>query len=254
MLKETLTKSEYSELDNVLQVHYEKADSGDGYVLSNTKRSASKEASLKKQIENLKRENSELTDKVNNHDTEMDSMTTQLSMMKESNSEQSKIVENNINKIKREADLEVKHQTSHLVDKIKEMTAMELSRDLALPGAEHLLLPHMKAKLDVDWDGKALQINYLDKDGNKSYQDRLDFIDDLKKDDRYKMIIKGNQSQGSHITESFTDNAAFNFQKPSQGNFDPNIKHLTEYKGELDELPIEEQAQIFSTMRRNQQQ
>ena len=161
-LKKKLTKAEYEKLSEHIKAEY--IEDGDGFRLDidgdedtgALKRAKDREAQLRRDAEAKLREAQEELDRINGDDARKkgDIATLEKSWQKKLEDQKSEY-EGKVSKL-------TAHTTKTLVDNVATQIASKISN------APALLLPHIKARLQADFEGDAPVTRILDKDGKVS--------------------------------------------------------------------------------------
>lgn len=161
-LKKKLTKAEFEKLSDTLKSEY--VEDGDGFRLDidgdedtgALKRAKDRESQLRKEAETKLREAQEQLDALGNDDARKkgDIQTLEKSW-------QSKL-----DKQKEEYESRLGKLTTHTQKQLVDNVATQLAAKIS--NAPALLLPHIKARLQADFEGDAPITRILDKDGKPS--------------------------------------------------------------------------------------
>lgn len=161
-LKKKLTKAEYDKLSDTLKSEY--VEDGDGFRLDidgdedagALKRAKDREAQLRKDAEAKLREAQEELDRINGDDARKkgDIQTLEKSWQSKLD-KQKEEYEGRLGKL-------TTHTTRSLVDNVATALAAKISN------APAILLPHIKARLQADFEGDSPVTRVLDKEGKPS--------------------------------------------------------------------------------------
>ena len=161
-LKKKLTKAEYEKLSEHIKAEY--IEDGDGFRLDidgdedtgALKRAKDREAQLRREAETKLREAQEQLDALGNDDARKkgDIQTLEKSWQKKLDDSKAEY-ESKLGKL-------TSHTKTQLVDNVAQQIASKISN------APALLLPHIKARLQADFEGDAPVTRILDKDGKVS--------------------------------------------------------------------------------------
>ena len=161
-LKKKLTKAEYEKLSEHIKAEY--IEDGDGFRLDidgdedtgALKRAKDREAQLRRDAEAKLREAQEELDRINGDDARKkgDIATLEKSWQKKLDDSKAEY-ESKLGKL-------TSHTKTQLVDNVAQQIASKISN------APALLLPHIKARLQADFEGDAPITRILDKDGKPS--------------------------------------------------------------------------------------
>jgi alanyl-tRNA synthetase len=163
-LKKKLTKAEYEKLSEHIKAEYIEDGDGDGFRLDidgdedtgALKRAKDREAQLRREAETKLREAQEQLDALGNDDARKkgDIQTLEKSWQKKLEDQKAEY-EGKLGKL-------TSHTQKQLVDNVATQIASKISN------APALLLPHIKARLQADFEGDAPITRILDKDGKPS--------------------------------------------------------------------------------------
>lgn len=161
-LKKKLSKAEYDKLSDAIKAEY--IEDGDGFRLDidgdedtgALKRAKDREAQLRRDAEAKLREAQEELDRINGDDARKkgDIATLEKSWQKKLEDQKAEY-EGKVSKL-------TTHTTKTLVDNVATQIATKISN------APALLLPHIKSRLQADFEGDAPVTRVLDKDGKPS--------------------------------------------------------------------------------------
>jgi hypothetical protein len=161
-LKKKLTKEEYAKLPDALKSEY--IEDGDGFRLDidgdedtgALKRAKDREAQLRKDAEAKLREAQEELDRINGDDARKKGDIATLE----------KSWQSKLDKQKEEYEGRLGKLTTHTQKQLVDNVATQLAAKIS--NAPALLLPHIKARLQADFEGDAPITRILDKDGKPS--------------------------------------------------------------------------------------
>ena len=189
-LKKKLTKEEHSKLSDHLKAEY--IEDGDGFRLDidgdedtgALKRAKDREAQLRREAETKLREAQEQLDALGNDDARKkgDIQTLEKSWQKKLEDQKSEY-EGKVSKL-------TAHTTKTLVDNVATQIATKISN------APALLLPHIKSRLQADFEGDAPVTRILDKDGKPSAMTVEELAAEFVANKDFSAIITASKASG----------------------------------------------------------
>ena len=189
-LKKKLTKEEHSKLPDHLKAEY--IEDGDGFRLDidgdedtgALKRAKDREAQLRREAETKLREAQEQLDALGNDDARKkgDIQTLEKSWQKKLEDQKSEY-EGKVSKL-------TAHTTKTLVDNVATQIATKISN------APALLLPHIKSRLQADFEGEAPVTRVLDKDGKVSAMTVEELAAEFVANKDFSAIITASKASG----------------------------------------------------------
>ena len=189
-LKKKLTKEEHSKLPDHLKAEY--IEDGDGFRLDiegdedtgALKRAKDREAQLRREAETKLREAQEQLDALGNDDARKkgDIQTLEKSWQKKLEDQKSEY-EGKVSKL-------TSHTTKTLVDNVATQIATKISN------APALLLPHIKSRLQADFEGDSPVTRVLDKDGKPSAMTVEELAAEFVANKDFSAIITASKASG----------------------------------------------------------
>ena len=189
-LKKKLTKEEHSKLSDHLKAEY--IEDGDGFRLdidgdedtSALKRAKDREAQLRRDAEAKLREAQEELDRINGDDARKkgDIATLEKSWQKKLDDTKAEY-EGKVSKL-------TTHTTKTLVDNVATQIATKISN------APALLLPHVKSRLQADFEGDSPVTRVLDKDGKPSAMTVEELAAEFVANKDFSAIITASKASG----------------------------------------------------------
>lgn len=189
-LKKKLTKEEYSKLSDHIKAEY--IEDGDGFRLDidgdedtgALKRAKDREAQLRRDAEAKLREAQEELDRINGDDARKkgDIATLEKSWQKKLDDTKAEY-EGKVSKL-------TAHTTKTLVDNVATQIASKISN------APALLLPHIKSRLQADFEGDAPVTRVLDKDGKPSAMTVEELAAEFVANKDFSAIITASKASG----------------------------------------------------------
>ena len=189
-LKKKLTKEEHSKLSDHLKAEY--IEDGDGFRLDidgdedtgALKRAKDREAQLRRDAEAKLREAQEELDRINGDDARKkgDIATLEKSWQKKLDDTKAEY-EGKVSKL-------TTHTTKTLVDNVATQIATKISN------APALLLPHIKSRLQADFEGEAPVTRVLDKDGKVSAMTVEELAAEFVANKDFSAIITASKASG----------------------------------------------------------
>lgn len=189
-LKKKLTKDEYEKLTEAFKAEY--VEDGEGYRLDidgeedtgALKRAKDREVQLRKEAEKQAKELKEKLDAIEGDDARKrgDIETLEKSWQSKLDSQKSEY-ESKINKL-------TEHTTRNLVDNVALQIANKISNSPAI------ILPHIKARLQADFEGDAPKTRVLDKDGKPSAMTVDELADEFVANKDFAAIIVASKATG----------------------------------------------------------
>ena len=189
-LKKKLTKEEHSKLSDHLKAEY--IEDGDGFRLDidgdedtgALKRAKDREAQLRRDAEAKLREAQEELDRINGDDARKkgDIATLEKSWQKKLDDTKAEY-EGKVSKL-------TTHTTKTLVDNVATQIATKISN------APALLLPHVKSRLQADFEGDSPVTRVLDKDGKPSAMTVEELAAEFVANKDFSAIISASKASG----------------------------------------------------------
>ena len=189
-LKKKLTKAEYEKLSEHIKAEY--IEDGDGFRLdidgdedtSALKRAKDREAQLRRDAEAKLREAQEELDRINGDDARKkgDIATLEKSWQKKLDDTKAEY-EGKVSKL-------TTHTTKTLVDNVATQIATKISK------APALLLPHVKSRLQADFEGDSPVTRVLDKDGKPSAMTVEELAAEFVANKDFSAIITASKASG----------------------------------------------------------
>lgn len=189
-LKKKLTKEEYSKLSDHIKAEY--IEDGDGFRLDidgdedtgALKRAKDREAQLRRDAEAKLREAQEELDRINGDDARKkgDIATLEKSWQKKLDDTKAEY-EGKVSKL-------TAHTTKTLVDNVATQIATKISN------APALLLPHIKSRLQADFEGDSPVTRVLDKDGRHSAMTVEELAAEFVANKDFSAIITASKASG----------------------------------------------------------
>ena len=189
-LKKKLTKEEHSKLSDHLKAEY--IEDGDGFRLDidgdedtgALKRAKDREAQLRRDAEAKLREAQEELDRINGDDARKkgDIATLEKSWQKKLDDTKAEY-EGKVSKL-------TTHTTKTLVDNVATQIATKISN------APALLLPHVKSRLQADFEGDSPVTRVLDKDGKPSAMTVEELAAEFVANKDFSAIITASKASG----------------------------------------------------------
>lgn len=189
-LKKKLTKEEYAKLPDALKSEY--VEDGDGFRLDidgdedtgALKRAKDREAQLRKDAEAKLREAQEELDRINGDDARKKGDIATLEKSWQSKlDKQKEEYEGRLGKL-------TAHTTRSLVDNVATALASKISN------APAILLPHIKARLQADFEGDSPVTRVLDKDGKPSAMTLDELTAEFVANKDFSAIITASKASG----------------------------------------------------------
>ena len=195
-LKKKLTKEEHAKLSDHIKAEY--IEDGDGFRLDidgdedtgALKRAKDREAQLRREAETKLREAQEQLDALGNDDARKkgDIQTLEKSWQKKLEDQKSEY-EGKVSKL-------TAHTTKTLVDNVATQIATKISN------APALLLPHIKSRLQADFEGDAPVTRILDKDGKVSAMTVEELSAEFVANKDFSAIITASRASGGAPNQS----------------------------------------------------
>ena len=189
-LKKKLTKAEYEKLSEHIKAEY--IEDGDGFRLDidgdedtgALKRAKDREAQLRRDAEAKLREAQEELDRINGDDARKkgDIATLEKSWQKKLDDTKAEY-EGKVSKL-------TTHTTKTLVDNVATQIATKISN------APALLLPHIKSRLQADFEGDSPVTRVLDKDGKPSAMTVEELAAEFVANKDFSAIITASKASG----------------------------------------------------------
>ena len=189
-LKKKLTKAEYEKLSEHIKAEY--IEDGDGFRLDidgdedtgALKRAKDREAQLRRDAEAKLREAQEELDRINGDDARKkgDIATLEKSWQKKLDDAKAEY-EGKLGKL-------TSHTKTQLVDNVAQQIASKISN------APALLLPHIKTRLQADFEGDAPVTRVLDKDGKVSAMTVEELTAEFVANKDFSAIITASKASG----------------------------------------------------------
>lgn len=189
-LKKKLSKAEYDKLSDAIKAEY--IEDGDGFRLDidgdedtgALKRAKDREAQLRRDAEAKLREAQEELDRINGDDARKkgDIATLEKSWQKKLEDQKAEY-EGKVSKL-------TSHTTKTLVDNVATQIASKISN------APALLLPHIKSRLQADFEGDAPVTRVLDKDGKPSAMTVEELAAEFVANKDFSAIITASKASG----------------------------------------------------------
>lgn len=189
-LKKKLSKAEYEKLSDAIKAEY--IEDGDGFRLDidgdedtgALKRAKDREAQLRRDAEAKLREAQEELDRINGDDARKkgDIATLEKSWQKKLEDQKAEY-EGKVSKL-------TSHTTKTLVDNVATQIASKISN------APALLLPHIKSRLQADFEGDAPVTRVLDKDGKPSAMTVEELAAEFVANKDFSAIITASKASG----------------------------------------------------------
>ena len=189
-LKKKLSKAEYEKLSDTIKAEY--IEDGDGYRLDldgdedtgALKRAKDREAQLRREAETKLREAQEELDRINGDDARKkgDIATLEKSWQKKLDDQKAEY-EGRLGKL-------TSHTTKTLVDNVATQIATKISN------APALLLPHIKSRLQADFEGDSPVTRVLDKDGKPSAMTVEELAAEFVANKDFSAIITASKASG----------------------------------------------------------
>lgn len=189
-LKKKLSKAEYDKLSDAIKAEY--IEDGDGFRLDidgdedtgALKRAKDREAQLRRDAEAKLREAQEELDRINGDDARKkgDIATLEKSWQKKLDDTKAEY-EGKVSKL-------TAHTTKTLVDNVATQIATKISN------APALLLPHIKSRLQADFEGDAPVTRVLDKDGKPSAMTVEELAAEFVANKDFSAIITASKASG----------------------------------------------------------
>ena len=189
-LKKKLTKAEYEKLSEHIKAEY--IEDGDGFRLDidgdedtgALKRAKDREAQLRRDAEAKLREAQEELDRINGDDARKkgDIATLEKSWQKKLDDTKAEY-EGKVSKL-------TAHTTKTLVDNVATQIATKISN------APALLLPHIKSRLQADFEGDSPVTRVLDKDGKPSAMTVEELAAEFVANKDFSAIITASKASG----------------------------------------------------------
>lgn len=189
-LKKKLSKAEYDKLSDAIKAEY--IEDGDGFRLDidgdedtgALKRAKDREAQLRRDAEAKLREAQEELDRINGDDARKkgDIATLEKSWQKKLEDQKAEY-EGKVSKL-------TTHTTKTLVDNVATQIATKISN------APALLLPHIKSRLQADFEGDAPVTRVLDKDGKPSAMTVEELAAEFVANKDFSAIITASKASG----------------------------------------------------------
>lgn len=189
-LKKKLSKAEYEKLSDAIKAEY--IEDGDGFRLDidgdedtgALKRAKDREAQLRRDAEAKLREAQEELDRINGDDARKkgDIATLEKSWQKKLDDTKAEY-EGRVSKL-------TAHTTKTLVDNVATQIASKISN------APALLLPHIKSRLQADFEGDAPVTRVLDKDGKPSAMTVEELAAEFVANKDFSAIITASKASG----------------------------------------------------------
>lgn len=189
-LKKKLSKAEYEKLSDTIKAEY--IEDGDGFRLDidgdedtgALKRAKDREAQLRRDAEAKLREAQEELDRINGDDARKkgDIATLEKSWQKKLDDTKAEY-EGRVSKL-------TAHTTKTLVDNVATQIASKISN------APALLLPHIKSRLQADFEGDAPVTRVLDKDGKPSAMTVEELAAEFVANKDFSAIITASKASG----------------------------------------------------------
>lgn len=189
-LKKKLSKAEYDKLSDAIKAEY--IEDGDGFRLDidgdedtgALKRAKDREAQLRRDAEAKLREAQEELDRINGDDARKkgDIATLEKSWQKKLDDTKAEY-EGKVSKL-------TAHTTKTLVDNVATQIATKISN------APALLLPHIKSRLQADFEGDSPVTRVLDKDGKPSAMTVEELAAEFVANKDFSAIITASKASG----------------------------------------------------------
>lgn len=189
-LKKKLSKAEYEKLSDAIKAEY--IEDGDGFRLDidgdedtgALKRAKDREAQLRRDAEAKLREAQEELDRINGDDARKkgDIATLEKSWQKKLDDQKAEY-EGRVGKL-------TAHTTKTLVDNVATQIATKISN------APALLLPHIKSRLQADFEGDSPVTRVLDKDGKPSAMTVEELAAEFVANKDFSAIITASKASG----------------------------------------------------------
>ena len=189
-LKKKLSKAEYDKLSDAIKAEY--IEDGDGFRLDidgdedtgALKRAKDREAQLRRDAEAKLREAQEELDRINGDDARKkgDIATLEKSWQKKLDDTKAEY-EGKVSKL-------ITHTTKTLVDNVATQIATKISN------APALLLPHVKSRLQADFEGDSPVTRVLDKDGKPSAMTVEELAAEFVANKDFSAIITASKASG----------------------------------------------------------
>ena len=189
-LKKKLSKAEYDKLSDAIKAEY--IEDGDGFRLDidgdedtgALKRAKDREAQLRRDAEAKLREAQEELDRINGDDARKkgDIATLEKSWQKKLDDTKAEY-EGKVSKL-------TTHTTKTLVDNVATQIATKISN------APALLLPHVKSRLQADFEGDSPVTRVLDKDGKPSAMTVEELAAEFVANKDFSAIITASKASG----------------------------------------------------------
>ena len=189
-LKKKLSKAEYDKLSDAIKAEY--IEDGDGFRLDidgdedtgALKRAKDREAQLRRDAEAKLREAQEELDRINGDDARKkgDIATLEKSWQKKLDDTKAEY-EGKVSKL-------TTHTTKTLVDNVATQIATKISN------APALLLPHIKSRLQADFEGDSPVTRVLDKDGKPSAMTVEELAAEFVANKDFSAIITASKASG----------------------------------------------------------
>ena len=189
-LKKKLSKAEYDKLSDAIKAEY--IEDGDGFRLDidgdedtgALKRAKDREAQLRRDAEAKLREAQEELDRINGDDARKkgDIATLEKSWQKKLEDQKAEY-EGRVGKL-------TAHTTKTLVDNVATQIATKISN------APALLLPHIKSRLQADFEGDSPVTRVLDKDGKPSAMTVEELAAEFVANKDFSAIITASKASG----------------------------------------------------------
>ena len=220
-LKLNITKEEFDKLPKDIQTEY--AADGDGYKLDVAgiedtgalRRAKDREAQQRREAEKALKEAQDELDRVNGDDARKngDIATLEKSWQKkldDANAESTKKIES---------------YKSHIQETLVDSVAMQLASEISTAPA--VILPHIKNRLQADFDGDKPATVILDATGTRSTMDIKALKDEFVANKDFSAIIKAGSGNGGGAAKNPKDNNSGAANIPSTDNNGGGTTDLT---------------------------
>lgn len=211
-LKLNITKEEFDKLPKDIQTEY--AADGDGYKLDVAgiedtgalRRAKDREKQLRQEAEEALKEAQENLDRINGDDARKkgDIATLEKSWQKkldDANAESTKKIE---------------AYKAHIQESLVDSVAMQLATEIST--SPSLILPHIKSRLQADFDGDKPATVILDATGARSTMDIKALKDEFVANKDFSAIIKAGSGNGGGAAKNPKDNNSGAANIPSTDN------------------------------------
>jgi len=228
-LKKKLTKEEHAKLSNALKAEY--VEDGDGFRLDvdgeedtgALRRAKDREAQLRKDAETKLREAQEELDRINGDDARKkgDIQTLEKSWQKKLDDQKAEY-EGKLGKL-------TGHTTKTLVDNVASQIAHKISN------APAIILPHIRARLQADFEGDEPKTRILDKDGKPSAMTIEELSNEFIANKDFSAIITASKASGGAGKPSQNGGGAPKIDGQSDKSADLSKMNPTELAAHLKE-------------------